>query len=182
MSDADPTIDRVETIDPETARVLGNEIRAKLLDLLAVESRTIEQLQDLLEERGETLAETSVRHHVGILVDAGMVVIARREDVNGGVRKHYRATTHVYAYDTTGADDAFTNMQGMVRAEMLSLCSRLGATHREDLQAVADELAADECYENGDPVAFIFRELLERTLTELEGSGTLQERLPPLEQ
>ena len=181
MSDADPPFDRVETIDPETASVLGNEIRAKLLDLLAGQSRTIAELQELLAERGESLAETSVRHHVGILVDADMVVIARREDVNGGVRKHYRATTHVYAYDTTAADDSLRGMQGMVRAEILSLCSRLGATHRDDLVAAAEALDADDCYENGDPAAFLVRELLDRTLTELEASGTLQERLPPVE-
>lgn len=181
MSDADASVDEVITIDPETARLLGSETRAILLDLLATEARTIPELQSGLQARGEDLAETSVRHHVGALVDAGMVAVVRREDVNGGTRKHYRATTRAYAFATDeDAEAAFDAMQGMVRAEVLSLCSRLAATHREDIETAAAGLEADDCYENGDPGAYVLRELLGRVLTDLETSGTLDDRLPPL--
>lgn len=182
MSDAEAAvrIDRVVTTDPETARVVGSEIRAKLLDLLATDSHTVGSLQAGLADRGEQLAETSVRHHVGVLADAEMVAVVRREDVNGGTRKHYRATTRAYAFDSTGAEDALSSMHGLVRAELLSLLSRLGATHREDLEAAAAALAADDCYEHGDRRAYVVRELVDRVLTDLETSGTLDDRLPPL--
>lgn len=180
MSDAQARIDQVVTIDPETARLLGSDVRAILLDLLATESRTIQELQAGLTARGEELAETSVRHHVGVLAEAGMVTVVRREDVNGGTRKHYRATTRAYAYDTGDADEALAAMQGLVRAELLSMCSQLVATHRDDLEAAAAGLEPHDCYENGDPGAYVLRELLARVLTDLETSGTLAERLPPL--
>lgn len=173
-------VDRVVTTDPETARVLGNDIRAILLDLL-VQPRTIGDLQAGLADRGEDLAETSVRHHVGVLQSAGMITVVHREDVNGGVRKHYRATTRAYAYDTDAAEESLASMQGMVRAELASLCSRLAATHRDDLAAAAAELEADDCYRHGDRRAFLVRELVDRALTDLETTGGLDERLPPLE-
>jgi DNA-binding transcriptional ArsR family regulator len=172
--------DRVYTIGPETAQLLGSEIRAVLLDELAEAARSIEQLNAILDERGFDLAETSVRHHVGALREAGALEIARREDVNGGTRKYYRATTRAYAYDTADAEADLHAMQGLIRSELLSLCSRLGATHREDFADAANELQAHDCYENGDPGAYVLRELIERALTDLETSGTLEERLPPI--
>lgn len=180
MSDAAGGIDRVVTTDPETARLLSHEARAVLLDVLADEIHTIEDLVAVLSARGFELAETSVRHHVGVLRDAGAIEVVRREDVNGGTRKHYRATMRAYAYDATDAEDPLHAMQGMVRAELVSLCSRLAATHRQDLVDAADELQAHECYENGHPGAFVVRELVDRALTDLEESGTLDDRLPPL--
>ena len=170
----------VYTIDPETAQLLGSEIRAVILDELAESARSITQLNELLDERGFELAETSVRHHVGVLEDAGMLDVARREDVNGGTRKFYRATVRAYAFDASDAETRLHAMQGLVRAELLSLCSRLGATHREDFTAAAGSLEPQDCYENGDQGAYVFRELVERALADLETSGTLDERLPPI--
>jgi len=174
----DPPVDRVLTTDPETARVLGNDVRAMLLDLL-VEPRTIGDLQTGLADRGESLAETSVRHHLGVLQSAGMIAVVRREDVNGGVRKHYRATTRAYAYDTADVEPELASMAGLVRAELASLCSRLAATHREDLAAAAEGLDPDPAYCNGDPRAFLVRELVDRALTDLEAADELDERFPP---
>lgn len=168
------------TIDPDTAEVLASEIRVAMLDLLATETHTVPELQAALKRRGHELAETSVRHHVGVLEDAEMIRVVRREDVNGGTRKHYRASVRLHAYDTADAEESLAAMEGMVRAELASLCSRLGATHRDDLEAAAAALETDERCRNGDPAAYLLRTLLDRAVTDLETSGTLDERLPPL--
>jgi len=180
MSERDARVDRVLTIDPDTAAVLASEIRVAMLDLLESTDCTVPQLQAVLADRGHDLAETSVRHHIGVLEDAGMIGVVRREDVNGGTRKHYRATTRVYAYDDADAEDSLATMEGMVRAELASLCSRLGATHRDDLEAAASELRLDDRFEEGDRTAYLLRTLLDRAVTDLETSDTLDERLPPL--
>ncbi|MFB6188386.1 MAG: transcriptional regulator [Halapricum sp.] len=181
MADTERTqIDRVVTIDPETAHLLASEIRAVLLDELGQEARSIDELVSALDERGFDLADTSVRHHVGVLREGGAVTVVRREDVNGGTRKYYRATMRAYAYDTADADQALQSMQGLVRAELLSLCSRLAATHRDDFVEAAAELDAEAWYEHGHPGPYVIRELLDRALTDLEESGTLDDRLPPV--
>lgn len=178
MADTEQSFDRVLTTDPDTAAVLGSEIRAAILDELAAGTATVDQLQTALADRGFDLADTSVRHHVGELRDAGMLTVARREDVNGGLRKHYRATARAYAYDAADAEEHLDEMVGLVRAELLSLCSRLAATHREDLADAAAALEPAEPYRDGDRQAYVFRALLERVLTDLERDGTLEERLP----
>lgn len=180
-TDEDGRIDRVVTIDPETGQLIGNEVRAVLLDELAEEARSIAQLVDILTDRGFDLADTSVRHHVGVLREADAVEVVRREDVNGGTRKYYRATMRAYAYETDNAEESLHAMQGIVRAELLSLCSRLAGTHRDDLVSAAKSLEAHDCYENGRPGPYVIRELLARALADLEESGTLDERLPPIE-
>jgi len=96
---ADP-IREVVTTDPEKAKALENDVRAKILDMLADEEMTIEGIHKELQRRGEDKAETTVRHHVNVLKDAGMVEIARLEEAaGGGTRKYYKSNTRVFSYD-----------------------------------------------------------------------------------
>lgn len=178
MAKTDSHVDRVLTIDPDTAEVLASDVRATILDLLDDRARTIPDIQAALDDDGHDLAETSVRHHVGVLEDAGMLRVVRREDVNGGTRKHYRATTRLYTCTPDDVESELAAMDGMVRAELASLCSRLAATHRDDLEDAAAALD-DDCG-RGDPRAYLLRALLDRAVTDLETSGALDDRLPPL--
>jgi len=68
--------------------------------MLADEEMTIEGIHKELQRRGEDKAETTVRHHVNVLKDAGMVEIARLEEAGGGgTRKYYKSNTRVFSYD-----------------------------------------------------------------------------------
>lgn len=84
LLESDVPIREVVTTDPEKAKALENDVRAKILDMLAAEEMTIEEIHDELDRRGEEKAETTVRHHVNVLKDAGMVEIARLEEAGGG--------------------------------------------------------------------------------------------------
>jgi len=86
---SDVPIREVVTTDPEKAKALENDVRAKIIDMLADEEMTIEGIHEELQRRGEDKAETTVRHHVNVLKDAGMVEIARLEEAGGGTRKYY---------------------------------------------------------------------------------------------
>jgi len=76
LFESDVPIREVVTTDPEKAKALENDVRAKILDMLADEEMTIEGIHKELQRRGEDKAETTVRHHVNVLKDAGMVEIA----------------------------------------------------------------------------------------------------------
>jgi DNA-binding transcriptional ArsR family regulator len=84
------SIREVVTTDPETARALDNDVHAKLLDMLVDEEMTVEAMREELQRRGEGKAETTARHHVDVLKNAGMVEISRPEEAGGGTRKYYR--------------------------------------------------------------------------------------------
>jgi len=100
---SDVPIREVVTTDPEKAKALENDVRAKIIDMLADEEMTIEGIHEELQRRGEDKAETTVRHHVNVLKDAGMVEIARLEEAGGGTRKYYKSNTRMFSYDLPGA-------------------------------------------------------------------------------
>ena len=64
LLESDVPIREVVTTDPEKAKALENDVRAKILDMLADEEMTIEEIHAELQRRGEEKAETTVRHHV----------------------------------------------------------------------------------------------------------------------
>jgi len=98
LFESDVPIREVVTTDPEKAKSFENDVRAKILDMLADEEMTIEGIKEL-HAGGEDKAETTVRHHVNVLKDAGMVEIARLEEAGGGTRKYYKSNTRVFSYD-----------------------------------------------------------------------------------
>lgn len=175
---ADVNIENVITTEPQKAKALENDVRAKILDMLADKEMTIEQMHEELERRGEDKAETTVRHHVNVLKDAGMVELARLEEAGGGTRKYYRSNTRVFSYElpedteTTLADAA-----DATRDELGTFLETLFADHGDEIQAVAEEMKPCEYCSTQHYEEYILRELLNRALTDLSENGDLDELL-----
>ncbi|TKX60510.1 ArsR family transcriptional regulator [Halorubrum sp. ASP1] len=176
LLESDVPIREVVTTDPEKAKALENDVRAKILDMLATEEMTIEEIHDELHRRGEEKAETTVRHHVNVLKDAGMVEIARLEEAGGGTRKYYKSNTRVFSYDLPdGADNNLAQAQSTASEELTALIETLYADHGTEIEAVAREMKPCEYCETQHYEEFIVRELLNRALIELGESGTLDD-------
>jgi DNA-binding transcriptional ArsR family regulator len=168
-------IREVITTDPEKAKALENDVRAKILDMLADEESTIEAIHEELQRRGEDKAVTTVRHHVNVLQDAGMVEIARLEEAGGGTRKYYRSNTRVFAYELPeGSEERLADAQGTVRETIASLVDELYADHGDAIEAVAREMQPCEYCETQRYEEFAVRELVDRSLTELYEEGQLE--------
>jgi DNA-binding transcriptional ArsR family regulator len=173
--DPDVPIREVVTTDPETAKALENDVRAKILDMLADEALPIEGIHAELRRRGEEKAETTVRHHVDVLQDAGMVEVARLEEAGGGTRKYYRSNTRVFSYDLPeDADDALDGAQATTTAELEGLVETLYAEHGGAIEAVAREMTPCEYCETQHYEEFVLRELVNRALVELSETGSLE--------
>ena len=172
LLESDVPIREVVTTDPEKARALENDVRAKILDILADEERTIEAIHEELERRDEDKAETTVRHHVNVLKDAGMVEIARLEEAGGGTRKYYKSNTRVFSYDLPeGSEETLAAAQATATDELSGLIETLYAEHGDEIEAVAREMKPCEYCETQHYEAFILRELLDRALLDLSESG-----------
>ena len=176
LLESDVPIREVVTTDPEKAKALDNDVRAKVLDMLADEEMTIEEIQEELQRRGEEKAETTVRHHVNVLQDAGMVEIARLEEAGGGTRKYYRSNTRVFSYDLPEeSEETLAGAQATATDELRVLIETLYAEHGEEIEAVAQEMKPCEYCETQHYKEFILRELLNRALIDLSEDGTLAE-------
>ncbi|WP_435181644.1 ArsR/SmtB family transcription factor [Halorussus sp. AFM4] len=178
LLDTDVSVRNVVTTDPERAKALENDVRAKIVDALADRALTVAQLREELADRGEQKAETTVRHHVNVLSEAGIVELARLEEAGGATRKYYRSNTRVYAYDLPdGADEQLADASELVRAELLSLVEELGEEHGDEIAAVAREMRPCEYCDTQHYEEFVVRELIDRALTDLGESGAVDDLL-----
>ena len=169
-------IREVVTTNPEKAKALENDVRAKILDMLAEEEMTIEGIHEELQRRGEEKAETTVRHHVNVLKDAEMVEIARLEEAGGGTRKYYKSNTRVFSYDLPeGADEALAGTQVTATEELESLVETLYKEHGDEIEAIAREMKPCEYCETQHYEEFVLRELLNRALIDLGETGVLDD-------
>jgi DNA-binding transcriptional ArsR family regulator len=176
LLESDVPIREVVTTDPEKAKAIENDVRAKVLDMLADEEMTIEEIHGELQRRSEEKAETTVRHHVNVLKDVGMVEIARLEEAGGGTRKYYRSNTRVFSYDLPEeADETLAGAQTTATEALASLVETLYAEHGEEIEAVAEEMKPCEYCEAQHYEESILRELLDRALVRLGESGALED-------
>lgn len=174
LYEVDVSVESVITTDPEKAKALENDVRAKILDMLADEALTIEGIHAELERRGEEKAETTVRHHVDVLRDAGMVELARLEEAGGGTLKHYRSNTRVFSYELPdGADERLDEAANRTREELSGLVEGLLAAHGEEIEAIAEELKPCEYCSTQRYEEYVLRELVNRALTDLSENGDL---------
>ncbi|QIO22676.1 winged helix-turn-helix domain-containing protein [Haloarcula sp. JP-L23] len=178
LFESDVPIREVVTTDPEKAKALENDLRAKVLDMLAEEEMTIEAIQQELGRRGETKAETTVRHHVNVLKEADMVEISRLEEAGGGTRKYYRSNTRVFSYNLPeGAEETLAPVQETATEGLSALVESLYEHHGDDIRSVARTMKPCEYCETQHYEEFIVRELLERALIDLCETGDSDERL-----
>lgn len=178
LLETDVPIRNVITTTPETARALENDVRAKILDMLADQEMTIKEIHGELARRGEDKAETTVRHHVNILKDAKLVELARLEEAGGGTQKYYKSNTRVFSYELPeDADQRLGEAMTNTREGLAELVDHLIEEHGTDIEAVAEEMKPCEYCETQYYEEFIVRELLNRALLQLGDSGELDEIL-----
>ncbi|MFB6227859.1 MAG: ArsR/SmtB family transcription factor [Halobacteriales archaeon] len=178
LLESDVPIREVVTTDPEKAKALENDVRAKILDMLANQEMTIEDIHEELGRRGKEKAETTVRHHVNVLKDAGMVEISRLEEAGGGTRKYYRSNTRVFSYTLPdSSDETLAAAQNGTTEELSDLIETLYEQHGDAIESVAREMKPCEYCETQHYEEFIIRELLNRSLLELSETEPLDEML-----
>lgn len=164
----------VITTDPEKARALENDVRAKILDMLADREMTIEEINAELQHRGEDKAETTVRHHVNVLKNAGMVELARLEEAGGATQKYYKSNTRVFSYELPDdAEETLAEANAFVRTELADLTDQLIDEQGDAIEAIAEEMKPCEYCATQHYEEFIIRELLNRALTDLSEDGEL---------
>jgi DNA-binding transcriptional ArsR family regulator len=178
LLEADVPVRNVITTDLDKAKALENDVRAKILDMLAEEELTIEGIHAELGRRGEEKAETTVRHHVNVLEDAEMVELSRLEEAGGGTRKYYKSNTRVFSYELPeSADGELAPAMGTTRTELGGIVDYLLDEHDEEIERVAREMQPCEYCETQHYEEFVVRELINRALTDLSEDGEFDDLL-----
>lgn len=174
LLETEVAIENVITIDPQKASALKNNVRAKILDMLADEEMTVEEIREELTRRGDDKAETTVRHHVKVLKEAGMIELSRLEEKGSATQKYYKSNTRVFSYqlpDTVNEDlgGAFET----TRNTLADLIEKLGDEHGEEIEDIAKDMKPCEYCKTQHYEEYLIRELLNRALTDLTTNGKI---------
>jgi len=83
------TVDKIIAANYEVFKALDDPIRGKIVQLLNKKQLNVEQITRRLKKFGYKKAVTTIRHHVEILKDSGLIEIVKIEESRGAVTKYY---------------------------------------------------------------------------------------------
>ena len=83
------SIDKIITINYEQFKALEDPIRGKIVQMLYKKKLNVEQMHRRLKKIGFKKAVTTIRHHVEILKNSGLIEIVKIEELQGATTKYY---------------------------------------------------------------------------------------------
>ena len=93
-------VNRIVTTSIEHARAIEDPARAKIVQILYLKSLSAEQIANELKKTGYKKALTTVRHHLEILKESGLIEIVRIEESRGAIKKYYGTSTKLLGFQT----------------------------------------------------------------------------------
>ena len=85
--------DRMIIANYEMFRALDDPIRGKIVELLNKKQLNVDQITRRLKKLGYKKAVTTIRHHIEILKESGLIEIIKIEESRGAITKYYGSST-----------------------------------------------------------------------------------------
>lgn len=82
-------INKILTTNVDQAKALDDAARIKILQILYHKQLTTDQIVEELNKMGYKKATTTIRHHIDILKNSGLIEIVKMQEVRGAVMKYY---------------------------------------------------------------------------------------------
>ena len=99
-------VNRIVTTNIGHARAIDDPARAKIIEILYHQTLSADQISTALKKFGYKKALTTVRHHLEILKNSGLIEIARIEESRGAITKFYSTSTKLLDFQTPDNFDA----------------------------------------------------------------------------
>ncbi len=93
-------VNRIVTTSIEHARAIEDPARAKIVEILYHQAMSADQISTALKKTGYKKALTTVRHHLDILKESGLIEIVRIEESRGAITKYYGTSTKLLDFQT----------------------------------------------------------------------------------
>ena len=87
------SIDRMITGNYDVSKALAIPTRGKIVELLNKKQLNVEQIRRSLKKLGYKKSVTTIRHHIEILKDSGLIEITKIEESRGAITKYYGSST-----------------------------------------------------------------------------------------
>ena len=92
-------VNRILTTNIEQAKALDDVARIKILQSLYHNELSAEQIADELDKTGYKKALTTIRHHLEVLKNAGLIEIVKMKEARGAVIKYYGTSVKLLGYE-----------------------------------------------------------------------------------
>ncbi len=99
-------VNRILTMNPNQARAIDEPVRARIIKILYKKSLSAEQITKELRKTGYKKALTTIRHHLEILKETGLIEIAKIEETRGAITKFYSTSTKLLGFEIPDDFDA----------------------------------------------------------------------------
>ncbi len=91
-------VNRIVTTSVEHARAIEDPARAKIVEMLYRQALSAAQITSALKKLGYKKALTTVRHHLEILKNSGLIEIVKIEESRGAIKKYYGTSTKLLGF------------------------------------------------------------------------------------
>jgi len=131
----------VVAIQAAEARALQAPIRLAMLDLLAQRPMSVEDLATELPAHGFRKATNTLRHHLEILVSAGLVELAVLEQTRGAVLKYFAAAARPLHFTLPQSGDGdMGHLVERLAGPTATMMQALGRSDRERVSRLAESI------------------------------------------
>ena len=117
--------DRMITVNYDVFKALDDPIRGKIVELLNKKQLNVEQITRRLKKLGYKKAVTTIRHHIEILKDSGLIEITKIEESQGAITKYYGSS--IKLLDFTLPSDFDENYSKIISKTSLKLEKTIGS-------------------------------------------------------
>jgi|SRR5918996_1749709 DNA-binding transcriptional ArsR family regulator len=129
--------------NPEEAKALEDPLRVAIIDMLSHNPMSVQDIVDQLKNKKKIQkAATSIRHHIEILKDAGLIELVKMEEAKGGgVLKYYASNAKLLSFNTPkDFEIKFQSAIAETSDELMKLLADLAANHKNELKEMAEAL------------------------------------------
>ena len=117
-------VDRIIVGNYEVFKALDDPIRGKIVQLLNKKQLNVDQITRRLKKLGYKKAVTTIRHHIEILKNSGLIEIIKIEESRGAITKYYGSSTRLL--DFTLPLDFNKNYSNLISKTSLKLSKVIG--------------------------------------------------------
>jgi len=106
-------VNRILTLNSNQARAIEDLARAAIIKILYKKALSADQITNKLRKFGHKKALTTIRHHLEILKETGLIEIVRMEETHGAVTKFYSTSIKLLGFDVP--DDFETKYSSVIK-------------------------------------------------------------------
>ncbi len=148
-------VNRIVTTSTEHARAIEDPARAKVMSILYRQAMSADQIATALKKVGHKKALTTVRHHLEILKESGLIEIVRIEESRGAITKFYGTSTKLLDFQ---APDDFESQYSKIIDNTSNKIEKI-------LKGLAPKTAKTKGKKSAEYSQYLVMEIMNRAMT-----------------